>query len=171
MKAKFTTDALANNLRGTQLSEAGLRRYAPSSTKVSYSPTLTGSVSNPTGYEPGNTSAGTTLTAAWIRQDDMVNMWFNIQMSAGFSAGSGFWGMVLPVAANTTYKQAGTWWAYDASTGNVADGTIYLFSSTAVVFYYPGTAPIGANTAVGAALPWAWATGDLFQGHLSYLAA
>lgn len=171
MKARFTTDALANNLRGTQLGESGLRRYAPSSSKVGWSPALTGSGGNPSGYEPGNTSAGTTLTGSYVRQDDMVNAWFSIQMSAGFSPGSGFYGMVLPVEANTSYKHAGKWWALDANTGNACEGTIYLFSSTSVVFYYPATAPIGANTALGAGSPWTWAVSDQWHGRLSYLAA
>jgi len=171
VKAKFTFDALANNLRGGQLGEAGLRRYAPSSTKVGFSPSLTGSGSNPTGYEPGNTTPATTLTAVWVRQDDMVNMWFSITMASGYSPGSGFYGMTLPVDANTTYKHAGKWWAFDSNTSNACEGTIYTFSATSVVFYYPATAPIGTNTALGAGSPWTWAVNDQWHGHLTYVAA
>lgn len=171
MKAKFTTDALANNLRNSQLGEAGLRRYAPSSSKVSYSPTLTGSVSDPSGYAPGIFSPGNTLTAAWVRQDDMVNLWFSLLVGGSFNAGSGVWSLSLPVEANTTYGHIGTWRGTDSNTGNSCNGAAHLGSSTTAVFYYPATAPIGANTSVGHILPWTWATGDTWTGHLSYLAA
>lgn len=172
VKARFSSDALQDQLRQRQLDVDNQKRYAPSSSKVYHEPTLT-APTPPSGFAGAFAPSANRLRAYYIRQDDKFDMWFSLLCGSGFNSGVGEWTMSVPFpipSSNTTliYAAIGTWHARDANTGNVANGTIWVATSTTVKFVYPAAAPIGAETSVGGSAPWLWANNDRFGGHITF---
>lgn len=171
-KARFSFDALPDQLRQRQLDIANQKRFAPSSTKVYFEPALSASTP-PSGYNSALTPAANRLRAYYIRQDDVFQMWFSLVCGATFNPGVGQWTMAMPVpipSSNTELLAAnvGTWQAFDANTSNLAFGPIWINDANSVRFLYPAAYPVGVSSGLGAAAPWTWANGDLFGGYITF---
>jgi hypothetical protein len=137
---------------------------------TSYTPTLTGSVTNPT------LGTGATAVGKYIQINKFVWGWFNIQAGvAGFSAGSGALLVSLPVAAART---TGAFWEYnigtatfgDNSTGNDFMMKANFSGANKINFYYWGTFN-GQLAEWSAANPVTFGTQDRVSGFFAYEAA
>lgn len=169
-RAKFQFEALGVNLRDRQLTEASLRRYAPSGTKVYAEPTLRGSTTDPSGFGT-NVAGHGILRAFYIRNDDRFDMWFSFQAIAGFNPGSGDWLLELPddieiatTAVDTMYAGLGTWFVHRPSSGAYQHGLIEGSTADRVAFAYSNA---GTKTFLSDSAPWSLANGDRFGGHIS----
>ncbi len=126
---------------------------------TAYTPTLTGSSSNPTGY---------TASGEYIVQNDVVHGHFSITTGAG--SGGGQYYVSCPVTPNTSiaYRAMGIGKVYDASTGNTALVMVRLDNTNARFQLVYATALPGPESTIGQTTPWTWAAGDGINGQFSY---
>lgn len=123
-----------------------------------YTPTLTASTTNPTGW---------TQTGYYMQAGKLVIARFYVAAGGSMTAGSGTYRVALPVAANmTAQQQPGNVLAWDTSAGNAAQALALISASTYAQLLLPGTAGF-----VSHAVPWTWASGDYLNGTLIYEAA
>lgn len=127
-----------------------------------WTPTLTATTTNPSGW---------TGTGRWYQVGSLVVCRFKLTAQTGMTAGSGAYRIGLPVtAASGQTAGIGTLLLFDASASAVLLAEAYPADPTYVTLAYPATYG-GTLTAVGAAAPWAWTTGDYIRGTLTYEAA
>lgn len=128
-----------------------------------YTPTVTGSVTNP------SLGTGGAALARYTRIGNLVHMYGHVEFGTAPSAGSGYYAVSLPIEMGPVYVSSnlGGWHYDDASTGNNAFGAIRVDTTSTVKFTYPATW-LGALTNVGAAAPWAPAIGDILHFNVVY---
>lgn len=127
-----------------------------------YTAPLAAATTNPTGW----TTAG-----AWYQVGSLIVVRFALTAGTGMTAGSGTYRIGLPVtAASGQTAGIGTLLMFDASSHASGVAEAYPADPTYVTLAYPATYG-GTLTAVGAAAPWAWASGDYIRGTLTYEAA
>ena len=134
---------------------------------VSYTPTLTASTTNPTGW---------TQTGYYTQVGKLVLVKFKLTAGASMTAGTGAYRMALPVAANVTIGTSTVGgvveaWDNSLSSWGTPKPLIRDSASSVVAFMYPATWPTGTQTEVGAAAPWTWAANDFLRGAFWYEAA
>jgi hypothetical protein len=143
---------------------------------TAYTPTLSGSSSNPT------LGSGSSATGYYAQQGKRVWGYGTITFgSSGTNAGSGFYGVVLPVEPINRDVPIGTGFMVDASDEYrleltaLAVATSFWASATSKgVFHVSTGAAAGVLTGatpVGAAAPWAWGAGDIIGFQFDYEAA
>ncbi len=141
-----------------------------------YTPTLTASTTNPT------LGTGSSATGYYKRLGHRVEGYASIQFgSAGVAAGSGYYGLLLPVAPVNRTQAIGIGYLVDNS-----DNVRFLVASAAVstplwaastkkaIIVVSNAAGSGFATGanpVGAAAPWTWAENDQLLVNFSYEAA
>jgi len=127
-----------------------------------YSPILTASTSSPTGFD---------TVAAWYQVGSLVTVRLTLTGGTSVNAGSGTYRIALPVnAASGQTAGIGTLLMFEASSHASGVAEAYPADPTYVTLAYPATYG-GTLTAVGASAPWAWTTGDIIRGTLTYEAA
>ncbi len=134
---------------------------------TSYTPTWTGSSSNPT--------LGTSTLQGYYRQNGKtVELNVQLIMNTGFTVGSGQYRFALPVAANTSHIATGTFFMCSgylldtsASEPGFISGAKLITSTTMEV--QGGKA--GGFGAVASAFPFAWNNGDVITFGATYEAA
>ena len=141
-----------------------------------YTPTLTASTTNPT------LGSGSSATGYYKRLGHRVEGYATIQFgSAGVAAGSGYYGLLLPVEPVNRTQAIGIGYVIDNS-----DNVRFLVASAAVstplwaantskaIIVVSNAAGAGFFTGanpVGAAAPWTWAENDQLLVTFSYEAA
>ncbi len=141
-----------------------------------YTPTLTASTTNPT------LGSGSSATGYYKRLGHRVEGYATIQFgSAGVAAGSGYYGLLLPVEPVNRNHAIGIGYLVDYS-----DNVRFLVASAAVspplwaantskaIIVVSNAAGAGFFTGanpVGAAAPWTWAENDQLMVTFSYEAA
>ena len=163
----FKFNALPDMLRILRRDVDLLKRQAATGKMQSYSPVLTGSVSDPT-------HAAATSLMTWHRHNEFFAASFSILLDGGYVNGSGSLIMSLPVILETLQSgvsdRYGTWEAGDFSTGNRCFGRITpVVAGTPddrVSFGYQSAYPIGTSVGVTEALPWTWASSDFIRGYI-----
>lgn len=141
-----------------------------------YTPTLTASTTNPT------LGSGSSATGYYKRLGHRVEGYATIQFgSAGVAAGSGYYGLLLPVEPVNRTRAIGIGYLVDNS-----DNVRFLVASAAVstplwaantskaIIVVSNAAGAGFFTGanpVGAAAPWTWAENDQLLVTFSYEAA
>lgn len=136
---------------------------------TSYTPTVTGSVSNPSiGTSPN-------LLGRYHRWGKTVFGQFYVQPGTGATAGSGAWQISAPVPANmgsTNQSMVGEGYYYDTSAGTLYVGRVRL---QAAIGGGTGTSFIiilrGTSYYAGAGGPAVPEAGDQFAGNFRYEAA
>lgn len=133
---------------------------------TSYTPTLTATTTNPTGW---------TQTGYYMRTGKLIACRFSIVAGASMTAGSGYYQVALPAAAASSYPGAtaiGLVIMSDASSGNIGQAWAQLNAGPSLVrLNYAAAYPVGGWTATNPAGPWAWAANDSIVGQLMYEAA
>jgi hypothetical protein len=137
----------------------GRAREAAAYERDAYTPTWTGSTTNPA---IGNG----TITGRYLRHGKTVTATINIVAGSTTTFGSGNWIFTLPFTADTTVSPIGSAQIFDASTGTVYVGLVVNINSTTMVVYSHNT-----TAAVGAAVPMTWATTDALRLTFTYEAA
>lgn len=158
--APTTADYLVGTANGGLSAEIVVGTLAGSYT--AWTPTLTGSSSNPT------LGSGGSATGRYTALGKHVSGYGTIQFgSSGAAAGSGEYLIALPVTATaTTPRTMGSAVLYDASTGTFQTAVMYYSSTTVVRIAYTGTALTVSNST-----PWTWAADDAIIFNLDYEAA
>lgn len=162
------TAAKLNNI------EAGIEdadtRLTAMGVYAAYTPTLTGSTSNPT------LGAAPVQSGRWAQAGKTVHCFGRIMVGgAGFAAGSGNYQVSLPVAANVPIANSRIGMAaiYDAS-GAVIGQVMCQFAGTSTGFFimaYPLTWPTGTITTVSNNTPFVWQSSDEILWNITYEAA
>lgn len=157
---------LANANSTIDLSISGAVSTGPADQPwTSYTPTVQGSVTNPTNWG--------TATGRYIKYGTLVVYTYRLICGASFTAGSGMYYISLPVTAAragaTPWMGGGSTYLYDSSTQNGYNGLAYLSNTTQLQIIYP--VPAGTSNYIGAAAPWTWANGDEINGIFIYEAA
>lgn len=128
----------------------------------SYTPTLTASTTNPTGW---------TQTGYYIQSGKLITAQFSVVAGASMTAGSGQYRIALPTAARAVLSAVpcGTLELFDTSASDyrTAVGRIASGVGSYLTVFYSG---VNTNNAQHAA-PWAWANGDFISGTITYEAA
>lgn len=143
---------------------------------TSYTPTLTGSSSDPT------LGSGSTAVGYYKRLGRIVTGYCQIIFgTSGVAVGSGYYGLLLPVVPANRDQPIGIGYCYDAS-----DSYRFVVAAAAVSTYYWSAATrkaiiVNTNVAgegigtgdnpVGAANPWAWEASDQILIQFNYEAA
>jgi hypothetical protein len=130
---------------------------------TSYTPILTASVTNPTGWN---------AQGRFCQIGPTVFYTFRILPGASATQGSGVYYISLPV---TAARYGGAPWvsgsAYiaDSATANGYNAVAYLSTTNLLQLIYP--VPAGTSSYVGAGAPWTWSSGDDLNGFVMYEAA
>lgn len=148
-----------------------LERYASSGRFLPYTPSFTATTVNPTLGTGGFTSGAYTRLGNLVYARGIIGFG-----TAGTAAGTGNYQIGLPVpntldAAVITTLQAGHWRSSNAAAGgtqNHANDIIITAGGTTMTARYPATWPTGADTIVGAALPWVWTNNYRIQFWVIY---
>lgn len=131
----------------------------------SWSPTLAGSVTNPT------LGTGSSTEGAYLRIGSLVIAYASVVFgSSGSSAGSGYYSLDLPVAVAgaTKITALGSGWLYDSSgTDRYSATAVRIDNSNLRLVFGAGT----AGDYVGASTPFAWSTSDQIHVNLQYRVA
>lgn len=152
------SDAFA--LDRSRLSSIETQQNAERTAWTSYTPTLGGSTTNP---------SGVTASGRYMKIGRIVVCWFYV--GTGASAGSGTYTIGLPVTAVTTAATIGTARLFDNSSGNAYVGArVGLANTGQASIQYTATWG-GTLQNVSATTPWTWAAGDLIDGTIIYEAA
>lgn len=139
-----------------------------------YTPTLTGSVTNPT------LGTGSSTSGKWCRIGDFVFATGDIRFgTAGTAAGSGNYQISLPFRAATPNKVTtdsveGHWRATTAIAGGTSWNTndiLIQAGASIMTAKYSATYPTGADTFVTATTPYAWAANHRISFTVMYEAA
>lgn len=143
---------------------------------TSYTPTLTGSTTNPT------LGSGSSATGYYRRLGHQVIGKATIVFgSSGVAAGSGYFGLLLPVVPANKIQAIGIGFAYDNSdslrfvvaTAAVIP-TIWAAATAKATLLRTNAAGTGFGTGdnpIGAAVPWTWAENDQIVITFDYEAA
>jgi hypothetical protein len=137
----------------------GRAREVATKDRGAYTPTWTGSTTNPA---IGNG----TITGRYMRDGKTVTATINIVAGSTTTFGSGNWLFTLPFTADTTVSSIGSAQIFDASTGTIYVGAVVNINSTTMVLYSHNT-----TAAVGAAVPMTWANSDALRLTFTYEAA
>lgn len=143
---------------------------------TSYTPTLTASTTSPT------LGTGSSATGYYKRIGRMVTGYCQILFgTTGVAAGSGYYGLLLPVVPANRNQPIGTGYCYDNSDSGrfvvaaAAVSTFFWSAATAkAIIVNTNVAGEGigtGNNPVGAAAPWTWAASDQILIQFSYEAA
>lgn len=158
--ATLPSFAAASKVRGRDLQTLAdaLAALTGPWTDFSSSFTITASTTAPT------KGAGTVYTARYNRAAKIVDYEFEITIGAGFSAGSGGYRFLLPVAAQTAPGMCvGLLRVFDSGTA------YYLASLTLQDSTHVEAILTGGSNVLGSAGPGtAWATGDVLRGQIRY---
>ena len=141
-----------------------------------YTPTLTGSTTDPT------LGSGSTAVGYYKRIGRIVTGYCQLIFgTSGVAAGSGYYGLLLPVVPANRDQPIGIGYCYDNNDNNrfvvaaAAVSTYYWSAATRkaiIVVTNPATEGIGSgNNPVGAAVPWTWQASDQILIQFSYEAA
>lgn len=129
---------------------------------TSYTPTLTASSSNPTGW---------TQTGYYMQAGKLIHVKGTLTAGGSMTKGSGTYRVALPVNANTTLTNAiveGTFYLYDNSGAGRSDVVGYIANTAyAQMLYAAG----GAPAVIADTVPWTWAASDIIQFAFTYEAA
>jgi len=137
----------------------GRAREVATKDRGAYTPTWTGSTTNPA---IGNG----TITGRYMRDGKTVTATINIAAGSTTTFGSGYWIFTLPFTADTTASSVGSAQIADASVPTVFTGNVINITSTTMVVYSHNT-----NAPVGATAPMTWANLDTLRLTLTYEAA
>ena len=135
-----------------------LERRTPSGVWRDYNAALTAAVTNP------NIGSTGVALGRYTRSYDTVTAWGSVTFGgAGISAGSGNYQISVPFPRTAEYVGTnlinGTVSVFNgAGTRGYFPGAIMSASTSYFLIGYPAAWPTGANTIVGAAIPWAWTT-------------
>ena len=123
----------------------------------SYTPTLTGSVSNPS---IGDGS----IIGYWTLEGNMVHLKVDFIFGSTSTQGSGNWSISIPFTSAAIGQQHGMARLFDSSTGTnrLSDVIIDGGGSVANFVYEASTVLVGSGS------PWAWAQGDYISFSISY---
>lgn len=166
-----TTGTIAAGSAGQVLTSAGAGvnpAFQAIGAYTSYTPVLTASVSNPT------LGAGSSQTGSYTQIGKMVHYYGEINMGgAGFSAGSVFYRISLPVAAKTLSAIAGNALCFDSSANAYAMplAGISSASTSQLRFPFPDTWSSGPVDFVANTAPWSWGQNDTISWSVVYEAA
>ena len=119
---------------------------------------LTATTSNPT---KGNS----TWVARYVQYNRTVHMTLQYSVGSTFSAGSGTYVFLLPVAANTTAPIVGSVFINEVGV-SVRVGAAVTFGSTGLNVYWDGGGPVSSS-----GLSTSWTNGDYVKISLTYQAA
>lgn len=129
-----------------------------------YTPNLTASTTSPT------LGSGSTATGRYVQIGRFVAFHAFIQFgTSGVAAGSGIYGVSLPVAApNSIYGATGTQQASFTGVTELKAGSSYVYANTAIStttasIYYTSAYPSGTQVTVGAGNPWTWAASNIIH--------
>lgn len=128
-----------------------------------WTPVLGASVTNPT-----MGTGGTPVTGGYYKiVDGQCTFNGSVQFgTTGVAAGSGNYRItglpVVPKAGRSTFL-SGKGRLTDASVPTTAEPHMLVDDSGVIEFRYPAAYPTGADTRVGAALPWTWAASDRLE--------
>lgn len=126
-----------------------------------YTPALTASTTNPT------LGTGSSVSGRYGQVNKIVCGQGQINFgSAGVSAGSGYYYVSLPIAAQSTGKVIGQFQFYDSSAFAVYIGTLISDTTTRSFMYYNNPSSVTTNAA-----PFTWAAGDFIRYTFQYEAA
>ena len=184
MPQQFSYNTLNTRLRDQQKRIEQLERYAASNRFVTYTPTLTASVTNPNLdiYNPDTNPGGTgSATGKYVRHGNLVYAIGDLQFGSAATAGNGTYRISLPttvvqiVSAGgpspaETYTVLGHWRCtgfglFDPNDIQAIGGTNYMTAR------YSAAYPVGADTVVTHNQPWAWTTGYRIAFAVLYEAA
>jgi len=184
MPTQFSFNALTERLRNHQTRIETLERSASSNRFVSYTPTLTASVTDPNldVYDPDTNPGGTgSATGKYVRHGNLVYAIGDLQFGAAATAGNGTYRISLPttvvqiVSAGgpspaETYTALGHWRCtgfglFDPNDIQAIGGTNYMTAR------YPAAYPVGVDTVVTHNQPWGWAAGYRISFAVLYEAA
>lgn len=117
-------------------------------TSTSYTPTWTGSGSNPA---IGNG----TLTGNYLRMGKLVHLVITVTMGSTTTFGTGAWSFGIP--ANTAAVGLFSWFGVDASGAGANNkfGAAYFPTTTTIALYHEASNAFGGPT-----VPFTWATSD-----------
>jgi hypothetical protein len=123
-------------------------------TSTSYTPTWTGSVSNPA---IGNG----TITGKWTRRGNLARVDIHVVMGSTTTYGSGIWEFTLPSTAIDTNGQVGSCLMKDTGTSYFIGVPLLSTTGKLMIAY------TGANE-VSATVPHTWANTDILRISLWY---
>lgn len=140
---------------------------------TSYTPTLTATTTSPT------LGTGSSATGYYRQIGRMVFGYLEIAFgSSGASAGSGYYGMLLPVEPVNRTQPVGVGFAVDSSDNARAIAATAAFAPSlwatstrkaVIVITNPaGSGFLTSANPVGAAAPWTWAEGDSIAINFHY---
>lgn len=113
------------------------------------------------------------VVARFARIGKMVHAYGSITFGTTSTYGTGFYTFALPVNASASaigISTSGSGFARDASANNEGQPSPYVGTATGMLFQY-GATYFGTHADLGAAAPWAWATGDILSWNITYEAA
>lgn len=147
----------ANVFTSTVTDNSGGQSNSISIGPTSYTPTWTGSGSNPS---VGNGS----LSSVWSRRGRQITWTLDLNIGSTTTFGTGEWRFSLPPGGVSASQPAwGSCLMYDSS-GTPVVGVIYVAAgATYAVVYMHGTAGTMSPTA-----PFTWANGDFLRAQISY---
>jgi hypothetical protein len=126
-----------------------------------YTPALTASTTNPT------LGTGSSVAGRYGQVNKIVCGQGKIDFgTAGVAAGSGFYYVSLPIAAQSSGKVIGQFQFYDSSTLAVYLGTLISDTTTRSLMYYGNPSSIASDSA-----PFTWAANDFIRYTFQYEAA
>lgn len=124
-----------------------------------YTPALTASTTNPT------LGTGSTASGRYGRINKTVFGQLTIQFgTAGTNAGSGFYFVSLPIAAQSGNVVIGQGYAFDNSASLVRHLTVLTDNTTRVGMWIDNA----TNFALSSGNPWAWAASDVIRFSFEY---
>jgi len=116
---------------------------------ASFTPTWTGSVTNPV---IGNG----TMVGAYLQVGKTVQFRLVVTMGSTTTYGSGAWGLTLPVAPNSSQAAAAVY--VDSSASTRCSGSAWLTSGSGIFRMLPPTD--AASSGISPTVPFTWATSD-----------
>ena len=143
---------------------------------TTYTPTLTASTTSPT------MGSGSSVAGYYKRVGRMVTGYCQLVFgTSGVAAGSGYYGLLLPVVPANRNQPIGIGYCYDNSDNNrfvvaaAAVSTDFWSAATAkAIIVVTNVAGAGIGTGanpVGAAVPWTWEASDQVLIQFAYEAA
>jgi len=119
----------------------------------------------------GGANSGYTGTGRYIQTGKQVTYWFQIAMGT-ITSSAGISSISLPVPASMALAvSSGSVRLYDSSTVNAHPAVRVALSSASTLAMQVSTTYGGPLSNVAFNVPWAWATGDIIDGFITYEAA
>lgn len=134
--------------------------------RISWTPLLTSTGTNPTLGTGSSTSGWYTYTP-----DGVFATFFVKFGTSGVAVGTGNYQLNVPVTGSTVFGAVnssgfGVTQLGDASSGATQAGTVFLDAPSGGTLF--GLAGVGASGSVGPAAPWTWAASDYIAGSIQY---